>query len=183
MDQPRIHSKIYSFRIESNTRPTKSIEYKIDNAGCHICISHHRDSWGYPILKRNGYTSHMSRFVYKKYKGMMSRKKMVMHTCDNPACINPDHLILGTQLDNMRDRQKKGRFNYLRDGTFRENHQGEKNSKAKLNDKIVKSIKTDHTTPSSQLAILYGVCRQTIWRIRNDSAWKHIQKQSKGVIA
>lgn len=43
------------------------------------------------------------------YKGEVPQGMVVMHICDNPPCVNPDHLRLGTQLDNIRDRDIKGR--------------------------------------------------------------------------
>lgn len=49
------------------------------------------------------------RVSYVLYRGEIPEGKHILHTCDNPFCVNPDHLFIGTPLDNMRDKMKKGR--------------------------------------------------------------------------
>lgn len=49
------------------------------------------------------------RFAYQHYKGNIPKGQVVMHSCDNKLCVNPDHLSLGTQKDNLRDMYAKGR--------------------------------------------------------------------------
>lgn len=59
---------------------------------------------------QNGYkTIIASRMAYELFKGPLEDKKLVCHTCDNPPCVNPDHLWLGTNRDNQLDSIKKGR--------------------------------------------------------------------------
>lgn len=88
---------------------SKNIEYVINNE-CWECISHF-NSKGYPKVVRNKVQYRMNRYVYGLYKGDIPEGMVVMHTCDNPSCINPDHLEIGTQQDNIRDRHNKGRSN------------------------------------------------------------------------
>lgn len=51
---------------------------------------------------------------FELHKGPVPHGLVVRHACDNPRCVNPDHLELGTQLDNMRDRTDRGRVNVPR---------------------------------------------------------------------
>lgn len=64
---------------------------------------------GYGVLKRGGRVLKASRVAWALVKGPIPDGLFVCHHCDNPPCVRPDHLFLGTHLDNMRDRDAKGR--------------------------------------------------------------------------
>ena len=89
---------------------TKLIEYEINSDGCWICISHTKDQCGYPMIRRNKVFWRGHRYSYTIHKGDIPEGQVVRHTCDNPNCINPDHLILGTQKDNVKDMLERNRF-------------------------------------------------------------------------
>lgn len=74
------------------------------------------------------------RYMYEKYKGKIPDGMNVLHTCDTPRCCNPDHLFLGTQIDNMRDASEKNRIGYK---TF----YGATNPNSKITEKQVEEIK------------------------------------------
>ncbi len=63
----------------------------------------------YGKLKSNGATEAAHRIAYKIHIGRIPANKFVLHTCDIPRCVNPQHLFVGTHQDNMRDRSKKER--------------------------------------------------------------------------
>jgi hypothetical protein len=77
------------------------------------CWNYHGylDAYGYGRLRINGKKILTHRAIYKEYYGPIPNKKMVCHSCDNPACVNPNHLWLGTAKDNYNDAVHKGRIN------------------------------------------------------------------------
>lgn len=116
----------------------------------------------------------------------------VLHHCDNPPCVRPDHLFLGTHTDNSADKTRKGRTvcgdrHWSRTMPWRlsrgEQHyarkspervvRGEKRAFAKLNAESVRDIRSSQAT-LKQLAAQYGVSFQTISKIRSGRSWKHI---------
>jgi hypothetical protein len=79
-----------------------------------------------------------------------------------PACVNPDHLFIGTNADNVADCKNKGRLAL---------HDGENNGNAKLSNKIVDIIRNS-TARADDLALQLGVHWSTVYRIRSKSIWK-----------
>ena len=66
---------------------------------------------GYPIMYHNGVSYKASRFSYETYKEVLKSEQVVRHLCHNTACVNPSHLMAGSQEDNMQDSVKSGRLN------------------------------------------------------------------------
>lgn len=93
-------------------------------------------------------------------KGML-----VCHRCDNPRCVNPDHLFLGTDSDNMRDKIAKNRHNVPK---------GELNRRAILTEAQALAILGD-PRPYAQIAADYGVTAPTIGSIKNRESWAHLE--------
>lgn len=93
--------------------------------------------------------------------------KMVCHKCDNRGCINPSHLFLGTQLDNMRDMISKGRGN-------QSPPKGEANANAKLTKDAVLVIRSSRLK-GSQLASAFGVSQSVISAIKHNKTWKSVK--------
>jgi ribosome-binding protein aMBF1 (putative translation factor) len=103
---------------------------------------------------------------------------MVLHRCDNPPCVNPDHLSLGTAADNAADRDAKGRSgtagerNHNRQ--FPERVRGAKNPNAKLTNAVVAAIRAryrDGGISQQALGDEYGVTQVQVSRIVRGRAW------------
>jgi len=91
---------------------------------------------------------------------------LVLHRCDNPLCVNPQHLFLGTQRDNVRDCMRKGR---------RSSRKGEANGRAKLTRSDVVQIRQLlQTCTVSSVAKQYGLATSHVSRIRLRQAWSTI---------
>jgi len=105
--------------------------------------------------------------VYRAYwreaKGPLSSKTHLCHSCDNPLCINLEHLFKGNHLINMRDMVKKKR-----------NHRGEDRPNAKLTWGAVETIRAAHARGQSapSLAKAHGVCTSTIVAAVQHKTWK-----------
>lgn len=92
----------------------------------------------------------------------------VLHRCDNPPCVNPEHLFLGTQKDNMQDAIEKGRFKFLAP------RRGPSNNKAKLTWTQVADIRSAYIggVTLSQLSRDYSMARATLRRIVRGDGWR-----------
>lgn len=101
------------------------------------------------------------RISWEMHHGPIPEGMDVCHTCDTPACVNPDHLFLGTHIDNMADRQRKGRTAC-----------GER-SCHKLSERDVIEIRNDFRGPG-EVARDYGVSAPTICDIRARRSWRHV---------
>ncbi len=123
-----------------------------------------KNSWGYGAFtilpQRRMIGAH--RLSYEMHFGIIPGDLQVCHKCDNPACVNPDHLFLGTVLDNRRDCVSKGRQAY-----------GEKNGRAKLTVQQVREIRASSESLRS-IAKRYGVSQALISAIRSRKLWGHV---------
>jgi len=90
----------------------------------------------------------------------------VCHKCDNPSCVNPNHLFIGTYKDNVHDMMNKNRYSCAR---------GEKVGGAKLTESQVREIRTRHNCSANKLAKEYGVCKSNIGAIRNYKSWRWLK--------
>ena len=125
---------------------------------------------GYALAWHNGKNRMAHRLSYTAFKGRIPDGLCVCHHCDVKHCINPDHLFLGTQKDNIQDMFKKGR---------QPNPaiiQGEKNSQAKLTEKDIYAIfylrKKNQT--GQQIADIFNISKMQVSRILNKQRWKYL---------
>lgn len=106
------------------------------------------------------------RYSYERFVGPIPSDMYVCHTCDNPLCVNPRHLFLGTVAENNADMKAKSRH-----------ARGEKINTAKLTEGQVRAILTD-PRPLGEVSKAYGICPQSVWKIRKRQSWKHVTQCS-----
>lgn len=125
-------------------------------------------------LNKKGYgsfvykhTGKAHRAAYLIYKGDFDKSLLVCHSCDNPSCVNPDHLFLGTAADNNKDRDLKGRHRALI---------GELAGNSKLKRYQIPIIREAYNLGFTQVEIAkyFKVTYGTIHLVVSNKTWKHI---------
>lgn len=114
---------------------------------------------GYPRANVEGdVNTKVHRLVWELYNGKSANGFVIRHKCDNPLCINPKHLEIGTQLDNVQDRVLRGRTN------------------AKVTKEQVVEIRILRTegVSAKELAAKYGLTVRTIHSLLSKHHWKHV---------
>lgn len=124
---------------------------------------------GYGNFDLRGKTFRAHRIAFFMGNGADPKDLCVCHKCDNPACVNPNHLFLGTDKDNVHDMHKKGRFSVRR---------GEENNLSKLKEGQVKEILEKHKNgqSASSLCKEYNVSSTVIYSIVNRITWKYLSE-------
>lgn len=122
---------------------------------------------GYGHFKIHSKVWQAHRYSWLIHYGYIPKGLCVCHVCDDPACVNPGHLWIGTQLENMQDKIKKGR---LRVGI------GERHGHSKLSNKQVLKIRAIYSkgVTRASLAQKYRVTPANIGNVVNRKTWKHI---------
>lgn len=121
---------------------------------------------GYGRFRLNGTQCLAHRISYTMHNKIDPGELLVCHKCDNPKCVNPDHLFLGTNSDNQNDCLKKGR---------RKAKNGERGVNSSLSDKAACSIREEYADSSitaNDLAKKYNVPRLTIQKIINGTIYR-----------
>jgi hypothetical protein len=127
------------------------------------------DALGYGRMSFKGEHWKVHRFSWFLAHGRIPRSLDVLHTCDNRSCVNPNHLFLGTQQDNIQDMIKKGRNKNPIP------RYGEKNNQARLTVKQVKEIRERYKYGNGYvLAREFGVSRMTITRTVQRQCWRNV---------
>lgn len=121
-----------------------------------------QNSLGYGEFKLNGASDYAHRVAVRLSGVPLERGEVVLHTCDNPCCCNPTHLVVGDHAMNVADRVAKGR-----------SAKGSRNARAKLTNEKVLAIRADGR-PIAEIAADHGVTSQTISHIRTRRTWTHI---------
>lgn len=149
-----------------------SVYYKVDfNTGCWNVCNRHIMKRGYSlicVLGRSYYTHRLVYIVYVFDNKELPTGIVIMHKCDNPRCINPEHLVQGTQFDNVLDRDKKGRHNPAK---------GVDHGNSKLSEKDVILIRQWYYQgfkSQRELAKVFEVSQSAIFNAVHNY-WQHIK--------
>lgn len=123
-----------------------------------------------PTIVVDGEQIRAAKFIYEKVIGPVSPGLCILHRCDNPKCVNPNHLFVGTQLDNIQDMKNKGRAN---------KPVGESNGRAILTEDDVRFIRMNWKFRSKDysqkaLAKRFNVSVTQIQMVLYRRQWTHV---------
>jgi hypothetical protein len=144
------------------SRIEKTVDYMLAHSapsenGCRNWMGS-KNPKGYGWVRANAKTELAHRWMAHLAFGFdIDSPLQVLHTCDNPACVNPDHLFIGTDLDNMMDKVRKGRH-----------------GRTKLTPSDVRAIRKEREeqkTPYYIIARNYGVTKRSVWQIFSGRTW------------
>lgn len=131
-----------------------------DAVSCWEWSGGYRGDYGMFWLNGQNRGSHC--VAYALTHGEIPEGMVVRHECDNRACCNPAHLVLGTPQDNSNDMVERGRV-----------RRGEAVKNAKLTEDMVRDIK-DAEGSQRAIAKAFGVSQGTVWQIKQGNYWKHV---------
>lgn len=126
---------------------------------------------GYGVMTFNGERIGTHRLSYECFVGPIPAGLHVLHKCDNPPCCNPEHLFLGTPMDNTLDKMRKGRCG-IRNLPFGESHK-----RSKLTDQKVREIRSLYATgkiSQKTLCGMFGVTNGSIQPLLLGKTWRHV---------
>lgn len=134
------------------------------DSGCWMWLGSDQGK-GYGNVGHEGRTQRAHRVSYKLFVGPIPDGLHVLHKCDVRLCVNPDHLFLGTNADNVRDMVEKGRNNF-----------GERNGNAKLTEDKVRDIRAGYELGDTvaSLSLSYQVSCTAIYDIVRGDTWRHV---------
>lgn len=141
-------------------------KWHADDAGCWLW-KEYCDKDGYGRVRVGGRKLPAHRVSYELHVGPITDGLWVLHRCDRPTCVNPDHLFLGTPADNVRDMIQKGRKPLI---------VGERAGAAKLTAQQVTNIRQRYAAGEMgyKLAIEFGVSKSLVSLVVRGDRWKHV---------
>jgi hypothetical protein len=154
--------------ISMDLETAQRFEKFVDRSGeCHEWIGgKNKDGYGRICIFAPGNRILAHRAAWILAFGPIAEGLCVCHSCDNPGCVNVDHLWLGTHIMNVQDMLDKGRGSY-------QAHKGVANGRAKITEQDVLDIRAEEST-YPVLAEKYGISTPQIGKIKRRETWKHI---------
>ncbi len=150
--------------VSLSARFEKHVHY-IPETGCHLW----EGAWlrGYGQIRIEGHTKLAHRVAWELRHGPIQAGMYVCHRCDTPACVNPDHLFLGSPAENLADASKKGRMRH-----------GEAHHNSKLTAERVHEIRRLRSTGLSQAAIglAVGISQTVVGDVLSGEIWHHVAR-------
>lgn len=137
------------------------------NSGCLLWLGGFNTITGYGYIKINRKTRLVHRASYEAFKGLIPDALQIRHTCDVPCCINPDHLLVGTQKENMGDMISRGR-KVVKPGS------AHWKSKVTESDIPVIRARREAGDKLQDIADDYGMGIEGIHNICSRRVWKHV---------
>lgn len=153
------------YNCNDGLRNSKPVEYNINDNGCWICTSHKNKF--YPNFTREGKRISIFRYIYELEINKVPEGKILRHKCDNIKCINPKHLEIGTQAENMKDKAERNH-----------NTKGSKHHNSKLTEEQITKILKDKRT-LKEIAKEFNIAVSTVSKIKNNKLWQHIKRRKK----
>lgn len=126
-----------------------------------------RTTAGYGAFSFHNKSMYAHRASYEVHNGPIPDGMVVCHRCDNPRCVNPNHLFIGSQTDNLHDMIRKGRAK-LRPQI------GTDHGCAKLTEDDVLAIRADCTRSGRAIAKAFSISQTQVSDIKTRKAWRHI---------
>lgn len=148
--------------IDLNNRRFPVITKK-NEQGCDLVISHQPHKYGHISVVIDGVKRLIHRIVYENNFGKIPEGQIVRHKCDNPNCINIEHLELGTHADNVADRVERNR-----------SATGVSNGRAKLTEDNVRFIRNNELNSNLELSKMFSVDTKVIRDVKSFKTWKHV---------
>lgn len=128
---------------------------------CWLWTRHTSHRFGYGFFCYQGVSQNAHRVSWQLKHGDIPKGMCVLHRCDVPSCVNPDHLFLGTRGDNNSDRLLKGRNS---------NRKGAANPACKLRPKDIRAIRVAHGS-NREVASQFDISHSTVSQIRHGKLW------------
>lgn len=143
--------------------------YAASDDGCWIWLGAPQGSNGYGSLKVDGRKTFAHRYSWALVNGPVPPGLCVLHRCDRPLCVNPEHLFLGSNQDNVDDRTAKGRSA----GNKTNHHAGASHYKTTLSESDVRRIRAD-SRAHNLIARDYKISNPAVSAIKSRRTWRHV---------